>query len=61
MDRQSRYAILVKVLSKQADHVHQKITERLKGVQAARRHSITFDNGTEFVRCDRLERHLGMQ
>jgi IS30 family transposase len=61
VDRQSRYAIIVKVQSKQADHVHQKIKERLKGVEAERRHSITFDNGTEFARCDRLEGHLGMK
>ena len=26
-----------------------------------RRHSITFDNGTEFARCHRLEKHLGMK
>jgi len=26
-----------------------------------RRRSITFDNGTEFARCRRLEKHLGME
>lgn len=61
VDRQSRYALIVKVQSKQADHVHQKIKQRLTTVDADCRHSITFDNGTEFARCHRLERHLGMQ
>jgi len=61
VDRQSRYAIIVKVHTKQADHVHHQIKQRLQAVDADRRHSITFDNGTEFARCHRLERHLGMQ
>lgn len=61
VDRRSRYSILVKVQSKQADHVHQKIKQRLTAVAAERRHSITFDNGSEFARCDRLEGHLGLK
>jgi IS30 family transposase len=61
VDRQSRYALIVKVRSKQADHVHQKIKERLTAVDADQRHSITFDNGTEFARCQRLEPHLGIK
>ena len=61
VDRKSRYAIVVKVRSKQADHVHQKIKERLKQLDEERRHSITFDNGAEFARCHRLEKHLGIQ
>jgi IS30 family transposase len=61
VDRMSRYTIVVKIRSKQADHVHQKIKERMKQLDEERRRSITFDNGTEFARCHRLERHLGMQ
>ena len=61
VDRQSRYAIIVKVHTKQADHVHHQIKQRLQAVDAARRHSITFDNGTEFARCQRLEPHLGIK
>jgi IS30 family transposase len=61
VDRKSRYAIVVKIQSKEADHVHQKIKERLKELDEQRRHSITFDNGTEFARCHRLEKHLGME
>ena len=61
VDRKSRYTIIVKVHSKQADHVHEKIKERLRQLDEERRHSLTLDNGTEFARCHRLERHLGMQ
>lgn len=61
VDRKSRYTIVLKVRSKQADHVHQRLKERLKELDEERRRSITFDNGTEFARCHRLEKHLGMK
>jgi len=61
VDRKSRFTIVVKVRSKDADHVHQKLKQRLKELGEERRHSITFDNGTEFARCHRLEKHLGLK
>ena len=61
VDRKSRYTIVVKIHSKDADHVHQKIKQRLTQIAEERRHSITFDNGTEFARCLRLEKHLGLR
>jgi IS30 family transposase len=61
VDRKARFTIVVKIQSKNADHVHEKIKQRLKELDEERRHSITFDNGTEFVRCHRLEKHLGIQ
>lgn len=61
VDRKSRYTIVLKIQSKQADHVHGKLKQRLKELDAERRRSITFDNGTEFASCHRLEKHLGMQ
>ena len=61
VDRKSRFTIVVKIQSKNADHVHEKIKQRMKELDAQRRHSITFDNGTEFARCHRLEKHLGME
>jgi IS30 family transposase len=61
VDRKSRFTIVVKVQSKNADHVHEKIKQRLKELDDERRHSITFDNGTEFARCHRLEKHLGIE
>lgn len=61
VDRKSRYTIVVKIESKDADHVHAKLKQRLKVLDEERRRSITFDNGTEFARCHRLEKHLGMK
>jgi IS30 family transposase len=61
VDRKSRFTIVVKIHCKDADHVHEKIKQRLKELDEERRHSITFDNGTEFARCYRLEKHLGME
>jgi IS30 family transposase len=60
VDRKSRFTIVTKVQSKNADHVHEKIKQRMKKLDEERRHSITFDNGTEFARCHRLEKHLGI-
>lgn len=59
--RRSRFTILTKIQSKDADHVHQRIKQRLKELAEDRRHSITFDNGTEFALCRRLEKHLDMK
>ena len=61
VDRKSRFTIIVKVQSKNADHVHDKIKRRLKELEEERCHSITFDNGTEFARCHRLEKALGCE
>jgi IS30 family transposase len=61
VDRRARYTIIAKVGSKDANLVHRKIKERLKQLDAKRRRSITFDNGSEFARCPRLEKHLGLR
>jgi IS30 family transposase len=59
--RRSRFTIITKIQSKDADHVHARIKQRLKELAEEQRRSITFDNGTEFARCQRLEKHLGLQ
>ena len=61
VDRKSRYTIMVKIRSKYADHVQQKIRGRLKQLDADRRHSVTFDNGTEFAHCHRLRKDPGVE
>lgn len=61
VDRKSRYTIITKISSKEADHVHARIKLRLQELAEQQRHSITFDNGTEFARCDRLENHLDLE
>lgn len=59
--RRSRFTIITKIQSKDADHVHARIKQRLKELAEEQRRSITFDNGTEFAHCQRLEQHLGLQ
>jgi len=59
--RRSRLTILTKIQSKDADHVHHRIKLRLRELEADCRHSITFDNGTEFAYCHRLEKHLHLK
>jgi transposase, IS30 family len=59
--RKSRFTIVVKVRSKDADHVHAKMKQRLKELDDKHRHSLSLDNGTEFARCHRLEKHLGIK
>jgi len=61
VDRKARFTIVVKVKSKDANHVHEKIKQRMKVLDNDLCNSITFDNGTEFARCYRLEKHLGME
>jgi len=61
VDRKSRYTIMVKIRSKHADHVQQKIKGRLQQLDTNRRHSVTFDNGSEFAHCDRLLRRPGIE
>lgn len=61
VDRKSRLTIITKIETKDADHVHHRIKLRLQELADEQRHSITFDNGTEFARCGRLEKHLEMK
>jgi IS30 family transposase len=60
-DRRSRYVLLRKVRSKHADRVHRKVRQALRDVEPACRSSITFDNGTEFTDCPKLEHTVGTQ
>lgn len=59
--RKSRYTIITKIQSKDSEHVHARIKKRLKELEEEQRRSITFDNGGEFARCYRLEKHLDME
>ncbi len=60
VDRKSRYTIITKIHSKDSEHVHDRIKKRLRELAEEERRSVTFDNGGEFARCYRLEKHLGM-
>ena len=59
--RRSRLTIITKISSKDSTHVKERIALRLKELDDERRHSITFDNGTEFAACDRLEKRFSIQ
>jgi len=59
--RRSRFTIITKIQSKDADHVHRRTKQRLTALDPDHRRSVTFDNGTEFARCGRLEKHLDLQ
>lgn len=61
VDRRSRYTILTKIKNKEARRVRRRIEKRLRPLTAQQRRSITFDNGTEFADCQRLEINLGLQ
>lgn len=61
VDRKSRFTIVAKIQSKNAVYVHGKLKQRLTELDEKHRHSITFDNGTEFARCHQLEKHLDMR
>ncbi len=61
VDRKSRYTIITKIHSKDSEHVHARIKKRLRELAEEQRRSVTFDNGGEFARCDRLEKHLGLK
>lgn len=60
VDRKSRFTIITKISSKDADHVHARITLRLQELLEEQCRSITFDNGKEFARCERLTKHLDL-
>jgi IS30 family transposase len=61
VDRKSRFTIVLKIQSKNAEHVHHRLKQRLNELDEDHRRTLTFDNGTEFARCHRLEKHLGME
>lgn len=61
VDRRSRFAILTKTKTKESRRVRRRIEQRLRRLAPAHRRSLTFDNGTEFAQCQRLEQTLGVR
>jgi len=57
VDRRSRYTRIRKVRNKNARHVYGHVKKVFHSLPATKRHSITFDNGSEFARCPLLEKH----
>ena len=59
VERKTRYTILIKIPSKNADVTAQAIIRRFR--QFGRRsHTITFDNGKEFARFKKIEKAFGV-
>jgi transposase, IS30 family len=61
VDRKSRYTVITGIKSKHADHVYQRIRKCLNKLDRTHRRSVTFDNGTEFTNCSRLQRYPGVE
>ena len=57
--RKSRYLRVTKVRNKTARHVHGKFKGVLSTLPPNKRHSTTFDNGSEFARCHLVEKSHG--
>lgn len=60
VDRRSRFTLLKKLKDKTARCVHRKFREALSSLPTDKRHSATFDNGTEFARCHLVEKTHGL-
>ena len=59
--RLSRLTRIIRIESKHANHVYGRTRKCLLRVPSDKRHSITFDNGTEFAECHRLETSRGIR
>jgi len=57
--RRSRFTIITKIQSKDADHVHARIKQRLKELAEEQRRSITFDKRHRVRPLPTAEKHLG--
>ncbi len=56
VDRRSRFLCLELVDNKTSRHVHERVKQALSKLPGTQRHSITFDNGSEFARCHLVEK-----
>lgn len=58
VDQFSQRLTMTKMTHKHADHVAQRLIKRLNKSPDQPVHSMTFDNGTEFAKCDKVvKRH----
>ena len=56
VDRRSRFLSLESVENKTSRHVHERVKQALSKLPDTQRHSLTFDNGSEFARCYLVEK-----
>lgn len=60
-ERKSRYLLLTKVARKGAEETAQAAIDRLGALPKGFRRSITFDNGTEHARHERITKEIGIK
>ena len=60
VERSSRYVMIIKVNSKEADEVSQAIISRVKESDSMKFHTITGDNGTEFADHKSISKSLNI-
>ncbi len=61
VDRKSGYLALLPLPNRKSDKVQRSICGRLSQLPPELRHSVTFDNGSEFAAYEALERALGLK
>lgn len=61
VDRKSGYCLIQKVRSRHTHVVIDGIVKMFQKIPATKRKTFTFDNGSEFYHCGRIERELGVK
>ena len=61
MERKTRFTLIVKLSSKKADEVAQVFSEKLNQLNAEFKKSMTYDNGIEMARHEKITENTGMK
>lgn len=61
VERKARYTIIIKLNSKRADEVAKMFSKRLNQLNSIFKKSMTYDNGTEMARHERITQNTGMK
>ncbi len=61
VERKSRYTIIVKLKSKKADEVAKMFSEKLNQLQKIFRKTMTYDNGIEMAKHEKITKNTGMK
>lgn len=61
VERKSRYTIIVKLESKKADEVAKMFSEKLNQLQPVFKKTLTYDNGIEMAKHEKITQNTGMK
>ncbi len=61
VERKSRYTIIIKLKSKKADEVAKMFSKKLNQLQNIFKKSMTYDNGVEMARHEKITKKTGMK